>query len=151
MDSLEFGRRAVGDCIALVMPDLIRQPQFLKQPEYPLRTAIVEMVNDDRRGATSKDLSDWLTHARTCKAKARTFLERTVRAFLIWRTAATIKAQLVAFKDQASSSASGPAINPSATFSVRPRIAASMRLQISGFSRRKFFEFSRPCPIRMES
>ncbi len=53
--------------------------------------------------------------------------------------------------DQMSSSSPGPAIIPSATCSVRPRIAFSSRSFISGFSRRKFLAFSRPCPIRTES
>ena len=49
---------------------------------------------------------------------------------------------------QRSSSSLGPAIISSATFSVRWRIARSSRSAISGFSRRKVFEFSRPWPMR---
>ena len=57
-------------------------------------------------------------------------------------------------KGQMSSSAPsspGPTIISSATASVRPRIAVSSRCISSGFSVRKFFAFSRPCPIRIES
>ena len=50
-----------------------------------------------------------------------------------------------------SPSSSGPAIISSATASVRLRIAASSRSRSSGFSVRKFFAFSRPCPMRIES
>ncbi len=56
-------------------------------------------------------------------------------------------------RDQPSSSpsSSGPAIISSATASVRVRIAPSRRCISSGFSVRKVFAFSRPCPMRIES
>ena len=56
-----------------------------------------------------------------------------------------------ALRDQSSWSASGPAIISPARPSVRLRIAASSRSQISGFSFRYCFEFSRPWPMRMLS
>src|SRR5690606_15100476 len=54
-------------------------------------------------------------------------------------------------EDQSSASASGPTIISSATASVRPRIAASNRSQISELSFRNCLALSRPCPIRMLS
>jgi hypothetical protein len=50
MDRLEFGRSEIGDGIALIDAQFIRHAQFLQQPENALRTAVVEVVKNDRHG-----------------------------------------------------------------------------------------------------
>src|SRR3546814_18375840 len=46
----QFGRREIGDRIAVIISDLIIRADFLEQPEYPLRAAVVQMVDDQAHG-----------------------------------------------------------------------------------------------------
>src|SRR5690242_11441467 len=47
MNRLELWRGEARLRIAFVQPQLVRQRKLLQQPQYPLRTRVVEMVNDD--------------------------------------------------------------------------------------------------------
>lgn len=46
VNGTQFGRREVGDGIALIMADRIRRAELLEQPEDALRTTVVDVVDN---------------------------------------------------------------------------------------------------------
>ena len=52
MRLLEFGGREIGFGIALVGHDVVIRAQLFQQPEYPLRAAVVEVMDGNRHGSS---------------------------------------------------------------------------------------------------
>ena len=46
MDGFQLGWREIGHGVALIVADFVWSADFLKQPQYALRAAVVQMVDD---------------------------------------------------------------------------------------------------------
>src|SRR3546814_9635323 len=70
----QFGRCEIGFRIAVVEFDLIRRADFLEQPQYALRTAVVEVMDDQAHIALPGSRRSDANVGRPC-AKGKRFGE----------------------------------------------------------------------------